>query len=93
MNEQQIDLDSGLTLLIRQDAEAEGGDGEWYVWIFQDHDARDSNDMSGTVVGCDESREGAIADATRALEEAIQRLKEPTPAEVLREIKGTMRSK
>src|SRR6185295_1690938 len=77
MNDERIDLDSGPQLHIRQDAEEEGGVGEWFVWM------NSMDDGDGICFGSGDTRAEAVAEAVWTLEDALEQLKgKPNEEEV-----------
>jgi hypothetical protein len=84
MNDEQMDLDSGPTLYLREET-----NDEWYVHIT--HLDSDPAEECLVCIGSGETREAAVADAVRTLTEAITSLRGPTPAqmeETLRNVEG-----
>jgi len=79
LNDQQMDLDSGLSLYIRQDE-------EWFVHIAQPTGPEQEEELT-VCIGTGESRDQAVADAVRNLEEAITELRGPSPAQMAETIR------
>jgi hypothetical protein len=84
-NTQQMDLDSGLSLYIRQDE-------EWFVHIAQPTGPDEEGELT-VCIGSGESRAEAVADAVQNLEEAITELRGPSPAEMEETIRNAERGR